>query len=230
MTSSNKNTSADQFAAEHLYPELAAAYVRGNFPDLTANLHSDELLAFGRGQGLKLHRFKRTMGLPRVTAVIGALRGIAPSSLLDIGTGRGVFLWPLLDEFAGLEVTAVEQDERRAAHLQAVRDGGIDRLTVLQCDASCVPLADDAYDVVTVLEVLEHQHDPAGLAREAVRLASRFVVASVPSKDDDNPEHIQLFTGKTLQKLLMDAGAASVNVSYVLNHIVAVARLGCVGN
>ncbi|MDH3742228.1 MAG: class I SAM-dependent methyltransferase [Hyphomicrobiales bacterium] len=225
MTPSNKNTSADRSDAEHLYPELAAAYIRGNFPDIPDNLQLADLLAFGREQGLKLHRFKRTMGLPRVNAVIGALRGIAPSSLLDIGTGRGVFLWPLLDEFAELEVTAVEQDERRIGHLQAVRDGGIDRLTVLQCDASCVPFADGAYDVVTVLEVLEHQRDPAHLACEAVRLASRFVVASVPSKDDDNPEHIQLFTGKALQKLLMDAGAASVNVSYVLNHIVAVARI-----
>lgn len=212
---SNNNEAPVQPDPDHIYKELAMAYVHGHFPDLPGNLPADELFALGRKHGLRLHRFKRTMGLPRVNAVIGALQGIAPSNLLDIGTGRGVFLWPLLDQFSELEVTTVEQDERRAEHLRAVRNGGINRLTVLQCDASCVPLADDTYDVVTVLEVLEHQHDPAQLTREAVRLASRFVVASVPSRADDNPEHIQLFTGKTLEKLLMDAGAASVNVSYV---------------
>lgn len=226
MAPCNNNTSADQSDTGHLYQELAAAYVRGRLPDMVGDLQMDDLLAFGRAQGLKLHRFKRTMGLPRVSAVLGALRGIAPANVLDIGSGRGVFLWPLLNEFAELEVTAVEQDDRRIEHLKAVRDGGIGRFTVLQCDASNMPFADDAYDVVTVLEVLEHQRDPAHLAREAVRLASRFVVASVPSKDDDNPEHIQLFTGKTLHNLLIDAGAASVNVSYVLNHIIAVARVG----
>ena len=48
--------------------------------------------------------------------VLGTLRGIAPTHLLDIGTGRGVFLWPLLDAFPSLMVTAVERDDvRRSA-------------------------------------------------------------------------------------------------------------------
>ncbi len=63
------------------------------------------------------------------------------------------------------------------------------------------------------------------MAREAVRVARRFVVASTPSKPDDNPEHIQLFDGARLERLFLDAGAASVSIDYVLNHIIAVARL-----
>lgn len=208
-----------------LYDDLAAAYVRGSLPDGGTRAEGEALLARGRAAGLKLHRFKRTMELPRVRAVLGALRGIGPSSLLDIGTGRGAFLWPLLDAFPELPVTAVEPDVRRYGHLEAVRRGGIERLTVLAEDACKLPFADGAFDVVTALEVLEHQMGPAPLARETVRLAARFVIASVPSKPDDNPEHVQLFTGTSLSRLLTDAGAAAVRVDYVLNHIIAVARV-----
>jgi ubiquinone/menaquinone biosynthesis C-methylase UbiE len=208
-----------------VYEELAAAYVRGMLGAGDADESREALLARANAAGLKLHRFKRTMELPRVRAVLGALHGLAPASLLDIGSGRGVFLWPLLDAFPDLPVTAVERDERRLAHLEAVRRGGIERLTVVPGDASAIPSPDSSVDVVTVLEVLEHQDDPRPLAREAVRLAARFVIASVPSKPDDNPEHVQLFTGETLTALLMEAGAANVRIDYVLNHIIAVARV-----
>jgi SAM-dependent methyltransferase len=211
---------------EGLYQELAEAYARGMLPDAANAVSGTDLLGQARAAGLKLHRFKRTMDLPRVRAVLGALRGLAPESLVDFGSGRGVFLWPLLDAFPALPVTAVERDERRLGHLEAVRRGGIERLTVARGDASRLPFADGSFDGATVLEVLEHQDDPLPLAREAVRLARRFVIASVPSKPDDNPEHVQLFTGETLKVLLMDAGAARVGIDYVLGHIIAVARVG----
>jgi len=51
-------------------------------------------------------------------------------------------------------------------------------------------------------------------------------VASVPSKDDDNPEHIQLFSQDELQSLFLDAGARDVQVSHVLNHRIAVVKVG----
>jgi 2-polyprenyl-3-methyl-5-hydroxy-6-metoxy-1,4-benzoquinol methylase len=208
-----------------LYQELAAAYARGMLEEAGEAADPAELLARARAAGLKLHRFKRTMDLPRVRAVLGVLRGIAPQSLIDFGSGRGVFLWPLLDVFAHLPVTAVERDARRLGHLDAVRRGGIERLAVVGGDAGALPFATGAFDVATVLEVLEHQADPHPLAREAVRLARRFVIASVPSKPDDNPEHIQLFTGETLKALLLEAGAASVSIDYVPGHIIAVARV-----
>jgi 2-polyprenyl-3-methyl-5-hydroxy-6-metoxy-1,4-benzoquinol methylase len=211
--------------AERLYIEPAAAYVRGKLPEAARGLKDEEVLELGRAAGLKLYRFKRTMELPRLRAVLGVLRGIAPRNLLDIGSGRGVFLWPLLDAFPELAVTAVESDAHRLAHLEAVRRGGIDRLNVLAANAQQLDCADSAFDVVTVLEVLEHQVHPMPLAREAIRIARRFVVVSVPSTPDNNPEHLRLFTGATLPQLLSEAGAENVRVAYVLNHIIAVARV-----
>lgn len=208
---------------ERLYRAPAEAYVRGSKPELSA-LEGEALLAAGAHAGLKLHRFKRTMGLPRVARALGALKAIGPASLLDIGPGRGVFLWPLLDTFPELAVTVAEPDPSRRAHLGAVRDGGLTRLSVTGADGAALPFGDDAFDVTTVLEVLEHQQDPAPMAREAVRVAQRFVVASTPSKPDENPEHVQLFDGARLTALFEAAGAASVSIDYVLNHIIVVAR------
>jgi ubiquinone/menaquinone biosynthesis C-methylase UbiE len=210
---------------DNLRVALAAAYVRGVLPWLEPGLSDEALILNGRASGLKLHRFKRTLELPRVRAVIGVLRALEPASLLDIGTGRGVFLWPLLEAFPDLSVTAVEPDERRRGHLEAVSRGGFHRLAVVGADASRLDFADRSFDVVTALEVLEHQRDPGPMAREAIRIARRFVIASVPSKADDDPEHVQLFTRVSLEALLKGAGAASVRIEHVLNHTIAVARI-----
>jgi ubiquinone/menaquinone biosynthesis C-methylase UbiE len=90
-------------------------------------------------------------------------------------------------------------------------------------DVTRLAFADDSFDAVTFLEVLEHLTRPAQALAEAVRVARRFVIVSVPSKPDDNPEHIHLFDSATLEVMLRDAGAKRVNVQFVLNHIVATA-------
>ncbi|MCA9694863.1 MAG: class I SAM-dependent methyltransferase [Myxococcales bacterium] len=209
---------------DRYFVELATAFIRGRRRD-APDVDDAALIAWGRAAGLRLHKFKRNAELPRVRRVIGALLGLSPSSLVDIGSGRGTFLWPLLDALPYLPVTAVDIDPRRVRDLQAVADGGVARLSAVQADACALPLPDDAADVVTMLEVLEHIPEPERAAESAIRVARRFVIATVPSKEDDNPEHIHLFTGDSLTRLLREAGAASVKVEYVLNHIVALARV-----
>ncbi len=185
----------------------------------------DDLAAVDAGlvAGLKLHRFKRSAELPRVRRVLGALRALAPASLLDIGTGRGVFLWPLVDALPDLEVVAIDRLAHRVADLAAVARGGVARLFAAQMDATRLALRDGAVDVVTVLEVLEHIPDSAAAAAEAMRVARRAVVATVPSHEDDNPEHIHLFDRGRLEAMLLAAGARRVTVEAVRGHLVAVA-------
>jgi SAM-dependent methyltransferase len=212
---------------ERYYVALGAAFVRGRSPEfLQAETGEDSaLFRAGIEKGLKMHKFKRNADLPRVRRVLSMLAGLAPESLLDVGSGRGAFLWPLLDAFPDLEVTAIDKDERRAGDLDAVSRGGIRRLHAAKMDATSMSFGDGAFDGVTFLEVLEHLPDPARAAREAVRVSKRFVIATVPSKEDDNPEHIHLFDRGTLAKLFEDAGARRVTIEHVLNHIVGLALL-----
>ncbi len=206
------------------YSSFAAAYARGRL-GLPADTPDDDALAEAVSVALRLHRFKRTEPLARVRRVLGILRGWAPESLLDIGSGRGAFLWPLLDAFEHLDVTCLEADEERYQQLDAVSRGGLDRMTALHMDAMAMTLPKDAVSGVTLLEVLEHMRYPSLAAHHAVRVARGFVIASVPSKPDDNPEHIQLFSRDSLGELFVDAGATKVQVESVLNHLICVASV-----
>jgi SAM-dependent methyltransferase len=207
------------------FTALAAAFVRGRLPELTHVREDRDAIACGLAAGLRLHKFKRNTELPRVHRVLGALRGIAPESLLDVGSGRGTFLWPLLDAFPELPVTSIDKDPRRAADIDAASRGGLPRLAAYCMDAEALSFSDDAFDVVTLLEVLEHMPRPGHAFAHAVRAARRFVVVTVPSKEDDNPDHIHLFDADSLRALFADAGARDVRVEYVRGHILAIARL-----
>jgi ubiquinone/menaquinone biosynthesis C-methylase UbiE len=183
-----------------------------------------ELVRLGLQQGLRLHRFKRTMELPRVRKVLGILRGIQPREVLDIGSGRGAFLWPLLDALPGLPVTAVDRLPHRVADIETVRRGGVRQVSAREMDATTVEFEDSRFDLVTLLEVLEHIPDAGRALAEACRVARRFVILSVPSKADDNPEHIHEFDRATLQAMLEAQGARQIKLDSVLNHWIVVAR------
>lgn len=205
-------------STHYLAPLLA--FVRGRVPGCAA-LDDAELVARGEAAGLRLHKFKRAGVLPRVQRVIAILRGLDPTSILDIGSGRGAFLWPLLDEIVGVAVTAVDVDAQRASDLAAVAAGGMSRLAALHADVAALPVPAASFDVVTALEVLEHVEAPEPAARELLRVARRFVVVSVPSKPDDNPEHVRLFDPASMTRLFTDTGATKVQLDYVPGHMIA---------
>jgi ubiquinone/menaquinone biosynthesis C-methylase UbiE len=208
--------------ASRYYLDLACALIRDRLPD-APNLAPADLFQHGLSAGLRLHKFKRSNLLPRVRRVFGFLRQLGPQDLLDVGSGRGVFLWPLLDGFPELRVHCVDIREDRIADLQAVARGGIDQLSASLMDITRSPLPDDAFDGVTFLEVLEHLDNPLAALGHAVRIARRFVIVSVPSKPDDNPEHIHLFDRDSLTALFHEVGVKRLSIDHVLNHIVALA-------
>jgi ubiquinone/menaquinone biosynthesis C-methylase UbiE len=214
---------SDDLAARY-YLDLACAFIRGRLA-AAPDLPEADLLRHGEAAGLRLHKFKRSAVLPRVRRILGFLHQLAPASLLDIGSGRGVFLWPLLDTFAGLAVHCVDVRADRVADIKAVAAGGIGRLSASVEDVTRLSFADDSFDGVTVLEVLEHLEHPERAVAEAVRVARRFVAVSVPSKPDDNPEHIHLFDNDALADLFRRAGVGRVSIDHVLNHLVAFAVL-----
>jgi ubiquinone/menaquinone biosynthesis C-methylase UbiE len=157
-----------------------------------------------------------------VQRVISTLRALGPASLLDVGTGRGVLLWPLLEALPGVPVTCVDLREDRVRDLLACARGGLTTLTALTGSVERLPLDADAADVAIASEVLEHVRDERAAARELVRVARRFVIVTVPSVPDDNPEHVRLFSADSLRALFLSAGALRVQVDGVRGHLFAV--------
>ena len=76
--------------------------------------------------------------LPREQVVMSFLQGIVPTglcrSLLDVGSGRGAFLFPLLREFPDLKVTSLDILPHRIELLQCLHDGGLNNLHVHMAD------------------------------------------------------------------------------------------------
>jgi hypothetical protein len=161
------------------YLQFAAAFVRGSLPDLPEDLalpalgdleesQLEQIYAIGREAGLRLHRYKRSAQLPRVRKILGTLQGLCPAELLDLGTGRGVFLWPLLDEFPSIQVTCVDMLEHRIADLETVSRGGLTQVQPLLSELTQLPFEDKRFSCTTMLEVLEHTVDPQAALRESL--------------------------------------------------------------
>ena len=221
---------------------LACAYVRGHalrtgIPALLKALldkpldaltedEQVQLMALGKAEGLKLYRFKNHQDLPRVQMTLGFLYGIMPESLLDVGSGRGVFLFPFLRHFPDARVTSLDLLPHRVELLEDVRRGGFSQLTALAQDITQWDEAPDhSFDAVTLLEVLEHIPNVEDAIRAAVRLARTCVVVTVPSKPDNNPEHIHLLTKDILTDLFHRAGVSKLHFSGVNGHLFMAAWL-----
>lgn len=185
------------------------------------------LFSLAKERGLPLHHFKRSdRMLPRVRYVLGFLKGIAFDSLLDVGSGRGAFLFPFLDSFPWVEVCSIDLLDRRVEMLSDIRRGGVERLSVMQANVCEQPLHAQSVDVVTLLEVLEHIPSVEAAVRAALQMARKFVVVSVPSKEDGNPEHIHLLTRERLTALFGACGAKRLSFDAVPGHLLMIASLG----
>ena len=138
---------------------------------------------------------------------------IAPASTLDAGCGEGetlVRLGPLLGErVAAVDLSAYSVDRVRE------RLPAVDARTASVAE---LPFADDAFDLVLCLEVLEHLDDPAAAVARAGpgRVPRRRRIGSpralvparqpaprqVPRSLGNHPEHVNHFNRASLAALL----------------------------
>jgi 2-polyprenyl-3-methyl-5-hydroxy-6-metoxy-1,4-benzoquinol methylase len=104
------------------------------------------------------------------------LAGAAPRSVLDVGCGEGVLTEQWARRFerivgVDLEHPALRSEwERRTAP----------NLEFCAAEATALPFAADAFDLVCAIEVLEHVADPHAALEEMARVARRFLLVSVP--------------------------------------------------
>lgn len=184
------------------------------------------ILSAAKGEGVKLYYFKKSdRTLPRVNKVIGFLKSVYFENILDVGSGRGVFLLPFLEEFPSAKVHSVDILEKRYNLLSDIRAGGVSRLSVSKEDICGTEIPDNSFDIVTVLEVLEHIPNYTEAIRQAVRIARKFVIITVPSKEDGNPEHIHLLTKEKLTAALTLPKVKKMTFDGVPCHLFAAAKL-----
>ena len=189
-----------------------------------SNSEINEIENIGKEKELKLYYFKEKEELPRVSIVLGFLRNICPNSLLDVGSGRGVFLFPLLQEFSNINITSIDLLDRRVELLKNIKDGGINNLEVLKEDICTYNAQDNSFEVVTLLEVLEHIPNVLEAIKNAIRISKKFIVVTVPSKKDNNPEHIHLLTKEKLTNMFNSCGVTKLKFSGVNGHLFLIAR------
>jgi len=133
--------------------------------------------------------------------------GARDRTILEIGCGNGGNL-PLLSEFG--RVFAIEKDDgararARARHLAEVECGML---------PDGVPFDGRLFDVVALLDVLEHiEDDRSAIATIRARLKpTGLLVVAVPayqwlwSAHDEKAHHWRRYTSKTLRTLLTEAG------------------------
>jgi SAM-dependent methyltransferase len=156
--------------------------------------------------------------------------GAGPIELLDFGCGTGAFL-EHLERFG--TVRAVDSDPNAVSFCHARGRAEVE----LVPPGTPLPFADDTFDLVTTLDVIEHIDDDVGALaelRRVLRPGGRLLVA-VPAfmflwgKQDEVSHHRRRYTAGSLRQALAAAGFAVDRTSYfntVLFPPIAAVRLG----
>jgi SAM-dependent methyltransferase len=101
-----------------------------------------------------------------------------PQSLLDVGCGEGVLTHEWALRLGDKRVVGIDLDDPQL-HAQW-EDRQAPNLEYRVMKAENLPFADDEFDVASAIEVLEHVPDPEHTVAEMARVASRWLLVSVP--------------------------------------------------
>ena len=108
-------------------------------------------------------------------ALDAMLDGLSPRRVLEVGVGEGEVMTRLLDRFPGVPMIGLDlPDPELASHWRSAD------IACLFGNGTALPFADDAFDLVLAIEVLEHVPGPDTALRELSRVCSGTLIASVP--------------------------------------------------
>ena len=180
-------------------------YVDGTYGDRMKE-NFKRILALPENQSDNAARVKRILDFAK--SRLGAKK---VPNLLDVGSGLAVF--PFRMKEAGWRVTALDPDERAAAH--ASENAGVKSVHAdfLQYE----PENGEGFDVITLNKVLEHVEAPITMmahARKWIRPGG-FLYAEVPdaaaakkdqAREEFFIEHLHIFTQSSLTQTAAKAG------------------------
>jgi len=110
------------------------------------------------------------------TRFLAELQRVRPTLVLEAGCGEGIMTRAVLDAFPGVEMRALDIDERLVEQALALNPGA----NITQGSVLELPFEDKSFDTVVCSEVLEHLETPEDALRELCRVCSGTVVLSVP--------------------------------------------------
>jgi 2-polyprenyl-3-methyl-5-hydroxy-6-metoxy-1,4-benzoquinol methylase len=151
--------------------------------------------------------------LKSIESVIGKLR--ADSEILDVGCGRNVLL-ELIQRTRGARGLGIEMKTETAAYVRDVLGMPVINGTLLDAQ-----LESARFDLLVMLEYLEHEPDPLRILTEARRVLKPggHLAIEIPDPEGlparlfksrwvnlDLPRHLVFFDRKTLKKALAETG------------------------
>ena len=147
--------------------------------------------------------------------VIGMVNRVAPASVLEVGCGEGFVLSALIDAGTSAQLTGIDLSARAVAD---ARDRLGEDADVRVEDARELAGLSSTYDLVMMLEVLEHLADPVAMLPVLNDLADRAVLLSVPHEPwfrgvnllrlknvrhwGNDPEHVNHWTKSSFRRFV----------------------------
>lgn len=120
----------------------------------------------------------------RYNATIGVFPHGSNAKFLDVGSGTGVYSVHMLKEGYEGVLLDFSRSYLKLAENLILQEGVDERNGVVERDAMCMPFNDDSFDVVMLLEVIEHIPEYRNVLLEARRVLrpNRALIISVPLK------------------------------------------------
>lgn len=158
-------------------------------------------------------RVREEILVRKIRRVLG---GDSGARILDVGCGAALF-FNALQQFGHVEGVesdwaAVEQSGKWQSHIAV---GELDE-------------AGGLFDLIVILDVLEHLQDPGQLLRRAARrlAPSGRLLVTVPAFNwlwtahDDINHHLRRYTAREMRRTLEHAGLVTVETSYLFQSLV----------
>ena len=150
-----------------------------------------------------------------LSTIASFLRMVHFESLLDVGCGEGVVLASIRDDFeVGCYGLDLDYDRVHFTRTEMASNRFVNG------DAQRLPYSEGAFDLVLLLEVLEHVGHPERVLEEASRVSSKYLLVSVPNEPwwrvgnmirlkyirdfGNTPEHINHWTKSGFRSLISE--------------------------
>ncbi len=153
----------------------------------------------------------------QVDKILKQRQGKLPARILEVGCGEGFVLSRLAKLFPQAEIVGVDIDDQALTKAKEL----CPQAKLLNGDVQQLSFADNQFDLVVCLEVLEHLPEPTKALQEIVRVSRGDILISVPWEPwfswgnflrgrwlktwGRHPEHINYWTKKDFNQWLAKA-------------------------